>query len=73
MPQASTETKYYRSNIDLIQDKTFILRLVLLALVEDGCAHLNCVGPGAPSDFTVSTAPVDYQYTYTGGSAAFGL
>jgi len=73
MPQASTGTKYYMKQYrsDPRQDVYFTISLTCTP-VEDGCAHLNCVGPGKPADFTVQTQTVDYQYTYTGGTEVLG-
>ena len=69
LPQSSPGTKYYMKQYraDPRTDVYFTITLTCTP-VEDGCGHINCVGNAPPADFTVRTIPVDYEYTYRGGS-----
>jgi hypothetical protein len=69
LPKSSAGTKYYMKQYrsDPRKDVYFTISLTCTP-VEDGCAHINCLGPPKPADFTVATANVDYQYTYLGGA-----
>ena len=66
LPKASRGTKYYMKQYrsDSRKDIYFTVSLTCTP-VEDGCGHVECAPPTQPADFTVTTEPIDYEYTYS--------